>query len=659
MVDEFAGGSDEALSGWQPPAFKLPRPVAVDNLATALVTRGLSETTAWTLARSAVRPDDMRRKLAEATELRVQGGTLSIVETRLWSAAVIPHPANPREYGYRRYPLGGSGSAVKTSPEPGSSAGLTAELELRFPTADLLAQRLEETKDRLLRENPLAYDIAAEGVLQPLTVVALTVVHADRHPSASLLVAADGSSRVCAVHSILDYSPCRVAYEWGRDDRKYRKEINRWIRHAQRQGWDGLREDERQRLRVLTVPARVVVGFDPHPHTGQRFHTAVRNFIGLTHIRPPRPYGPAVENEAKADAVLDSLAEPTRTGVVHLTDAEKAWFAATVTTEEARARGLSPHADVRTENIVRSLLGGGITTSRRVNEGIRSLTAKMRPKREERVDIAVELILRPLRAAEEVDPGVVRSRRATLQRVYRLPEIERLPAGRPIESDGGEGPGLRRLRDQALEEVERGSGNDGRLGTAQTELAVKAVYYMVAAEPMALQREVFGGSGGEDDRSPASVLRAMLSCRRGVLQAYEIVRSGRRGDRLYEVTESGHGAVVATGGHRELTDGLVRHIYTGEPLAVAAVGYSAAAHCWATVRNSVDSLQKSVKAMAEVPQQVGGRSQVEEEGWEPAEVTALRGDLDLIDRSIARWSDRHRELQLLREAEQDPAGAIE
>ncbi|AXI78780.1 hypothetical protein C7M71_016495 [Peterkaempfera bronchialis] len=601
----------------------------------------------------------MRRKLTEATELRVQGGTLSIVETRLWSASVIPHPANPREYGRRQYPLGGSGSTVATTPEPGSLIGRDAELELCIPTPDLLAQRLEDTKDRLLRENPLAYDIAAEGVLQPLTVVALTVVHANGHPRASLLVAADGSSRVSAVHSLLDYSPCRVAYEWGRDDRKYRKEINRWIRHAQKQGWDGLREDERQKLRALTVPARVVVGFDPHSQTNQRFHTAVRNFIGLTHIRPPRPYGPAVENEAKADAVLDSLVEPARTGPAHITDAEKHWFAATVTAEEVLAKGLSRHSDVRAASIVKSLLGGGVGTSRRVNEGIRSLTAKLRPKREERVDIAVELILRPLRAGKEGDLGFIRSRRAALQRVYRLPEIEDLPAGPLIESDEGGGRALEQLRDQALEEAGLGHGNDGRLSVAQTELAVKAVYYMAVAEPMALQREIFGGSGDEDDRSPATVLRAMLSCRRGILQAYEVVRAGRRGDKLYEVGESGHRVVTATGSHRELTDSLVRHAYTGEPLAEAAVGYPAAAVRWASVRNSVDSLQRNVKVMAAVPQQVGGRSQVEEEGWDPAAVAALREDLDHIDRSVARWSDRHKELELLREAEQDPTDTID
>ncbi|MFD4396687.1 hypothetical protein [Kitasatospora sp. NPDC058478] len=658
MDDEPIDGAGEPVSGWHPPAFKLPRPTAVNNLATALSTRGLSDAAARALARSAVRPDDMRRKLAEATELRVLGGTLFIVETRLWSASVIPHPANPREYGRRQYPLGGTDSAVATTPEPGSLVGRHAELELRVPKPDLLAQLLEDTKERLLRENPLAYDIAAEGVLQPLTVVALTVVHANGHPCSSLLVAADGSSRVSAVHSLLDYSPCRLAYEWGHDDRKYRKEINRWIRHAQKQGWDGLREDERQKLRALTVPARVVVGFDPHPHAGQRFHIAVRNFIGLTHIRPPRPYGPAVENEAKADAVLDSLAEPTRTGAAHITDAEKRWFSATVTAEEVLTKGLSRHPDIRAASIVRSLLGGGVGTSRRVNEGIRSLTAKLRPKREERVDIAVELILRPLRAGKEGDLGFIRSRRAALQRAYRLPEIEGLPAGPLIESDDRGGPTLEQLRDRALEEVSLGRGNDGRLGVAQTELAVKAAYHMAVAEPMALQREVFGGSGDEDDRSPASVLRAMLSCHRGVLQAYEVVRAGRQGDKLYEVGESGHRVVTAAGKDRELTDGLVRHAYTGEPLAEAAAGYPAAAICWASVRNSVNSLQRNVKVMAAVPQQVGGRSQVEEEGWDPAEVVSLRGDLDRIDRNIARWADRHMELELLREAEQDPTDTI-
>ncbi|MFD7514940.1 hypothetical protein ACFV85_09070 [Streptomyces niveus] len=649
MAEDHAsldGAVEEGVvPGWQPTPWALPRTTAVDNLANALRRHGLTEGGVHAMARAAVRPDDMRRRLADPAELRVQGGTLLIAETRLWSATVLPHPANPREYGHRQYALSGLGMRRSTLVEPRSAPGDAAGLEMRAETPSRLAQRLEDAKGRLVRDNPLAQDIAVEGVLQPLTVVPLTVVHENGHPDCALLIAADGSSRISAVHELLDYQPSRIAYEWGADARKLRGEISRWARLVRKQGWPGLTEDERSKVRALSVPARVVVGFRPDTRTGQMFHTAVRNFIGLTHIRPPRPYGPAVENEAKADAVLDSLAEPGRSATAHITETEKRWFSGAISREEVKAAGLSHELDIRAEEIIRSLLGGGIRTARRVNEGIRSLTAKQRPKREERVDVAVELILRPVRTGLSDDAKFVRPRRAVLQRAYRLPEIEELRAEVRWEEPGAGGHALEKLRDAALAEADRGLGDNGRLGPAQTELAVKAAYHMAMAEPMALQREVFGGGEDEDDRGAATVLRAMLSRRRGILQAYEVVRAGRAGERLHEVDESGGPLLTAEGWPRALTDALVRHAYSGGPVPLedSRVGSKAASVSWACVRESVDRLRRDVDGMAGVPVEEGGASFVAQEGWAPSQVKEVRDALDRVSRRIAGWADRAEE----------------
>ncbi|WP_146055674.1 hypothetical protein [Streptomyces malaysiensis] len=641
MTDESVGHTFDTGEGWQPTQWKLPRSAAVDNLASSLSGQGFTDGIVRVLSRAAVRPDEMRRKLSESVELRVQGATLLIVETRLWSASVVPHPANPREYGRRTYALGGNGT---TMPEPRSTPSKSAELEIRVEDPSALAQRLEDAKGRLTKENPLSEDIAVEGVLQPLTVVPLTVHHHNGHPAASLLIAADGSSRISAVHDLLGYAPSKVAYEWGGDDRKFRQEVNRWIRLIQKQGWDNLSEEEQAKARALTIPARVVVGFRPDARANQLFHTTVRNFIGLTHIRPPKPYGPAVENEAKADAVLDALAQPTTTRPARISASEKHWFAGVITEHDALTEGFSRHRDVRASEIVRAVLGGGISTARRVNDGIRSLTAKQRPKREDRVDIAVELILRPVRTEKSDALQFVRPRRAVLQRAYRMPEIEALPSESTLEGTAEDPRSLEDLRDEALEEVEHGFGDSGRLGIAQTELAVKAAYYMAVSEPMALQREVFGGSGDEDDRTLPVVVRAMLSRRRGVFQAYEIVRAGRRGQKLYEVDEAGMLTLTAGGETRELSDSLVRHTYNGEPLAEVASGFKAASLRWADVTTAVEALKKSVANMARVPIHVGGANLVERDGWESEQVSSLRSKLDRIDRTLADWADRYDDL---------------
>ncbi|WP_158685006.1 hypothetical protein [Streptomyces sp. LaPpAH-108] len=644
LAKEKESAEVDIASGWQPPLWPLPRTAAVNNLANSLRSQGLTESSARTLSLASVRPDDMRRKLVEPAELRVQGGTLLIAETRLWSVAVLPHPANPREYGHRQYALGGSGTWGATITEPKSYASGVAELAMHVESPSVIAQRLESAKSRLVRDNPLAQDLAVEGVLQPLTVVSLNVTHEDGQPNRALLIAADGSSRISAAHDILGYEPSRIACEWIDDDRKLRSEVSRWVRLMQRQGWQNLTEDERRKLRVLSVPARVVVGFRPNVQADQAFHTAVRNFIGLTHIRPPRPYGPAVENEAKADAVLDNLAEPRPSGAAHITEAEKGWFAGTISEDEVTAAGLSKHRDVRAGEIVRSLLGGGLRTARRVNGGIRSLTAKQRPKREERVDVAVELILRPARTGTIADTKFLRPRRAVLQRAYRLPEIEDLSADVPQEGATAGGRTLEQLRDAALAEADKGLGDSGRLGPAQTELAVKAAFYMAMAEPMALQREVFG-VGANDDRGAATVLRAMLSRRRGIRQAYEVVRSGRRGDALPEVDEAGTPVPTANGQPRSLTDAVVRHTYGGSPAPVpeARVGFKAASTSWATVRENVETLRRGVSTMERVPMEEDGPSLVIHEGWDPVQVREVRDSLDRVSRRIAAWADRYAE----------------
>ncbi|WP_432097280.1 hypothetical protein [Streptomyces sp. bgisy100] len=518
---------------------------------------------------------------------------------------------------------------------------------------DVLAQRLEEAEQRLVKENPLDEDIAIEGVLQPLTVVPMTVDHESAaHRPTALLITADGSSRISAVHELLGYAPSVIAYQWGRDARAFRREINRWLRLSQRQGWEKLSPAEQGKMRALTVPARVVVGFTPDSGSDVRFHTAVRNFIGLTHIRPPKPYGSAVENEAKGDAVLDSLVEPTRSRPARITLQEKRWFAGVITEKDAVAEGFSRYRDVRAMEIVKALLGGGNGTTRRVNAGIRSLTAKQRPKREDRVDIAVELILRPVRTEKNDVLPHVRPRRAVLQRAYRIPEIAELPSDKLLEGAAGGSTSLEDLRDAALKEAAEGLGAGGRLGVAQTELAVKAAYYMVTADTMALQTEGSGAARAEDSRSTVGVLRAMLSQRRGIIQAYEVVRAGRRGGPLHEVDENGEAVRTTNGSYRELTDALIRHTYNGEALATAAVGLPAARAQWSTVARSVENLNQAVRNMAAVPTYEGGDSLVRREGWDAKEIDGARSHIDKISRRLAIWADRHR----AQNEEQDDAG---
>lgn len=642
MTERVVVDLDSDMDGWQPELPALPRPTAVNNLSDALRSKGLSPGAVRTLARAAVRPDEMRRKLADPLELRVQGGTLLIVETRLWTMAVWPHPANPREYGHRLYPLSDHPSArTPLVFEPTSQHDGGPELQIRAASPGALEERITEAKERLIRENPLFSDIAAEGVLQPLTVVSANIVHSDGAPPMTLLIAADGSSRISSAHRVvaggkLEKHPSSYALAY--DDRKFRKWISPHLRQAQRLSWNELDSGDRDILRALTLPARVIVGFRPDKRSGIPFHTAVRNLIGLTHIRPPKPYGASVENEAKADAVLDALSTPLLTRPALINKIQHQWYGGTITKEKVHEARLPEHPDLRAAEIVRSILGGGRTTTLRVNSGIRALTAKLNPRREERVDIAVELILRPLRTDEAANIKIVKSWRATLQRAYLIPEISEIPGDKLLETTGEDSITLEALRDLAIEEVEQGHGHSGHLAQAQIELAIKAAYYMATSEPMALQREIYGGGDDDDDRSLTVVLRAMLSRTRGVIQAYNVIKWGREGKPLLQTNETGK-VILENGKEQFLTDKFIRETYSGQHVDIAATGIVAARQQWDRLVISVKETQKATKKLGEIPASDGGPAHVSRDGWDSKEVLVVRKLLDKVDRTLGDWGD--------------------
>jgi hypothetical protein len=539
--------------------------------------------------------------------------------------------------------------------DPTQSPGHSAELTLRVRDPEHLARRLRDAEEWLGKENPLTADVAAEGILQPLTVAVLTIVHDDESTAVTLLSAADGSSRTSAAHTVLKADPADVAYRYSGDHRTFRQFVGRPLRLLRERGWDGLSETEQHRIRALVAPARIIIGFEPDQGRGLTFDGAIRNLIGLTHIRPPLPYGAAVENEAKADAVLDSLSRPLRNQGPHITHDERAWYAGLLTPAQAAERQFPPYGDVRAADITRALLHGGRRTARRVNDGIRSLTARQRPTPAERVDIVVELILRTVRTEHAAVRGYsITARRAALQRAYRLPEISAQNEAPIMEGLPDSGLTLEQLRDYALEELDDDSGEGANLGPVQVELATKAAYYMIVAEPMALRREGYSGDNdtSADDRTIPVVLRAMLTRRRGIYQAYAVIRNGRAQKPLIEVDDDGFPTTDRRGDQRVLTNELVRATYTNPPLSRATSGAGGARRRWAEIENSIDGLERAVATMRKVKTEAGNQF-VDEQGWPTDQIRRVRERLDRLSRILATWGDRHDELHSSEEDEEE------
>lgn len=631
--------------------FQLPRAKANLNLATALASMGWSTGGAQALARACVRPDDVRRRLAAPVELRVPGGTMLIVESPVLSHAISVYPANLRELGTRLYPLGMADPPVTSTviTDPRADAEQPCELVIDVDAPDQLSERLRSSEAWLIRNNPMTDDIAVEGVLQPITIVGMRVDHRNGAPSVHLVTAADGSSRTTAVHKIFNVDAAELVYGVGGLDRVLRQKVGAVLRSLRERGWAGLNDAEQARVRALVMPARIVVGYRQESGRGIGFDAAIRSLIGLMHIAPPTPYGAEVERDAIADAVLDYLQRPYNRKSARISPNEAKWFAALVHVRDLEPLSISPYEDVRAADITRVMLHGGRSTTLRINSGIRSITSRSAISPDDRVAIAVELVLRPWRTAHATEAKLnLSARRSALQRAYGIPEIARQPDEPLLEGFHDSPYALEELRDQALREVDEGRGRrrDKSLGSAQVELATKAAYYMILAEPMALRREAGPSARARDEmepadqRSPSAVLTAMLATAHGVNQAYSIVEFGRERSPLWEIGADGQLKRGADGNPVVLTDEIIRATYGGKgPRQSAKTGLAAAEDRWDDVVENVKAVERSVAALAAVPN-TAGRPYIDEEGWPEAEIDPVRRKLDRISRRLANWQDR-------------------
>jgi hypothetical protein len=644
---------DSHVTDWNAAADSTPelaRAKANSNLVAALVNLGWSAGGAAVLARACVRPDEVRRHLNSPVEVRVPGGTMLVIETAVFSPGVTIYPTNLRELGNRLYPLGMTDgdheSAVISAPTTDQDHSCQLVLSTRGPNE--LSERLRSSESWLSRHNPLSGDVALEGVLQPVTLVGMRVDHENGAPAEYLLTAADGSSRTTATHKILGLDAADLVYRIGKSDRLFRQQISALLRLLREKDWTDLADEDRRRIRALTMPARIVVGFRKEDQRGVDFDTAVRSLIGLMHIAPPLSYGTDVEHDATADAVLDVLRRPSRGKPARITDDEARWFAAVMTPAERDAIGLPSHPDVRAADITRVLLHGGRSTAMKVNAGVRSITARNSPTPDERVAIAVELILRPWRTAHAGDEKLnLTARRSAMQRAYGMQEIGREPDEPLLEGFPDSRFSLQDLLDQALEEVDEGRGRsrDKPLASAQIELGTKAAYYLILAEPIGLRREspASGRSrDGEpvDQRSPSAVLTAMLSTMRGVVQAHSIIHYGRQGKPLWEVDENGDLTHDRSGKRIVLTDELVRSTYGGRGLrSEASTGLAAAELKWHQLLQGMQSVERATTALAAVKSE-SGRSYLDEQGWPEADVDEVLRRLHKINFRLTDWGER-------------------
>jgi hypothetical protein len=536
MVEEPTGASSAqdvdddapAAEAWAPG--NLPKMQAVRNLAETIA-KNTPEHVATAYARAVTDPAEFRRRLGYPAEIRVPGGVLYTVPTTLWTPGIATFPTNNREADSRLYPCAGDegdGPTAHTLWQLDSGDHGAAELRLRVGTVPEVVQSLELSYDFLLRNNDLRTSVAEHGVLMPITVVPMTVMHDDDSAAVTILTAVDGSSRTAGAHRNLGLSPYEVLYEFTNSDREYRRRIHE-VLAAHERGND-LTATERRRLRSIQVPANVVVGFRREPGSGVTFHQAVQSLVGFIHVEPPKKWGPAGELDAKADAVLEAL---ETYGCI--TSLRRRYMAGLLRPEQAEQAGLSPQADERAAYVLHTLLAEENHLA--VATGVKRLVVRRtRVTPGQKVQIAVELAIRSFRRQE--GPTAVHTSRVALSEVYDLADFEE-PWSVTTRT-----PEV--LLGAALGELE----SPDRTGPALRELAVLGAFHLTRYR--VLHRAERRSDGEWLD--PGPTLRAMMHSAHGLRVLARAIVDGRADHTPEQVDEQGTTLRTAAGQARPMDD---------------------------------------------------------------------------------------------------------
>ena len=123
--------------------------------------------------------------------------------------------------------------------------------------------------------------------------------------------------------------------------------------------------------RSLVAPATLVLGFRPDAGSGVRFDRAIGFVVGLTHVEPPKPWGPALENDALGDAVIDEFLDNRQISLA-LSEVVRR----DTSPADADKHGFSPHPDARVAEIAAAFLPDSARAGLR--RGVLRITAKGR-----------------------------------------------------------------------------------------------------------------------------------------------------------------------------------------------------------------------------------------------------------------------------------------
>jgi hypothetical protein len=406
-----------------------------------------------------------------------------------------------------------------------------------------------------------------------------------------------------------------------RDDRALRS----IIRALNERVTDGPTIEQVEALRCETVPALLLVGFEPHPGSSATFATAVRSLVALRHVEPPKAWNEAAKMGSIADAVLEALTEQ---GL--LRPEEELWLLGALTPEEAESKGFSSDPAVRAARIVRLLTDTDPTVHQAIRVAITGQTTKQRITNKFKLEVAAALILRAVSGSDEGQKVSDIYRALQTGFADSLASEPWQATYRPAED----------LVTDALRELDRGVQE----GPASLELAARAVY------PLVVNRQLFPDRGTSnsdqlDRRQPGKVIERMRTSPWGVHQLGRALRDHASGERIRAVSSSGEPISLENGdGDQLVTDNWLRQTFPppGRPVAPAApdTAHERYMEALSKMGDAMDAVDRAVRRLVGV-EGVDGRPLIETEGVEPNHADAWMEDLMKLMQRIPVWRATH------------------
>jgi hypothetical protein len=493
-----------------------------------------------------------------------------------------------------------------------------------------LVHAVESSVNYLVEHNPLGDSIEEKGVMFPITLVCTAVEVAGNSEAIYLPATADGSSRASGALDVLGIEAEEVVGRYRLEPRDLSGLIGR-VRSIFSRSASKVSEAELGQANALTLPARIIVGFDPDASGTADFAKAVHNYVQLIHgDLPPTPWSETAKVDAKADSVV---AELERSDV--LTPNKALYLEGMLKPEVARKMGFPANPDER-GLVIASLLSKKGPVHAAIRAGVVQASDRRKLTKKAKSEICAELALRSARGG--MSPKDASTAREVLANVYGNSAIW----GQGLEPSGKDPD---QLLAEALEERKV-----GQAGPATAELGALGGFWLVVHRVLREAR-FFKEEDFSDSRTPSAVLTALMDSEWGLRVLARAVGDGRKGVSPARVDPKGVKSRSAAKGATEAHHAWLR----GEVVPPAHLGHdkqrSGAAKKEVRSRESIlnDRRKKLEEAVALVEQRyaelreletVEGGAVVDTQGLPAPKAEEIRERLEVVTRALVVWGAR-------------------